>query len=509
MTDQTRERVAQFAAPPKTHTKAETRRAARKRGLARLVAAAGASVILGGSPSLAAPTAEGFREFVREFRGTALSRGVNPQVFDRAFDGVVLNEDVMRLDRRQPEFTKPIWEYLRVRLSNKFVDRGLEKKQINAEALANIEERYKVEKEVVAAIWGLESFYGANRGDIRVVEALATLAYEGRRRKFGKEQLLAALKIIQNGDTSPENMVGSWAGAMGHTQFIPTSYLALAVDYGGDGRRDIWSEDPTDALASTANYLTKNGWRMGEPWGFQVAIPAQFDYSRYAEARLSTDNWGAAGLTLASGGPLPAGYDGAELLLPAGALGPAFLVLGNYRALLRYNNATAYALAVALLSERLSDRPARVLTWPEDDRPLNGEERREMQSTLNELGFNAGPVDGILGGGSRRAIRNFQASNSMIADGYPSSRLLDDLRRALAAKSAPILRVAAGPASAEDVREIQALLNALGYRLTIDGKVGPRTQRAIQRFLDDRDVNLSAEASREVLAELRRAVRGG
>lgn len=462
---------------------------------------------LGGTMRAEAQTEAGFRSFVQQFRRTAISRGVNSRVYDAAFANVKLNQRVMELDKRQPEFTQPIWEYLKVRLGPKFTERGAQMMSAYGAALDQIERRYGVEKEVVGAIWGIESLYGSNRGSINVIEALATLAYEGRRRAFGSRELISALKILQSGDVAPEQMFGSWAGAMGHTQFIPSSYLSLAVDFGGDGKRDIWSDDPTDALASTANYLAKSGWKKGAPWGFQVQLPAELDFSRYNDATLSSEDWGKVGLTLSSGGPLPEGHADGKLLTPAGAAGPAFLVFGNFRALLKYNNANAYALAVALLSERLSGRPPRALAWPEEDRPLSNTDRKELQTILNKLGFGAGPVDGIIGAGTTRAIRRFQTSNSMIADGYPSSRILDDLRRALAAKSQPILRVAAGPASSEDIREIQALLRALGYQVSIDGKEGPRTEQAIDSFLRRRGANLKPEPSKEVLTELRRAVR--
>ncbi|MEL6980347.1 MAG: lytic murein transglycosylase [Pseudomonadota bacterium] len=454
-----------------------------------------------------AQTQAGFERFVRDFRPIALAQGVRPDVFDTAFAGVRLNREVVKLDQRQPEFALPIWKYLEPRVSDRYIAKGVESAGVKAETLAAIEQAYGVEKEVVTAIWGVESFYGAVRGDFRIIEALATLAYEGRRRDFGKQQLIAALKVLQNGDIEPASMLGSWAGAMGHTQFIPTSYRERAVDFNGDGKRDIWSDDPTDALASTANYLAVAGWRKGRPWGFQVRVPTEFNYGRFAEATLSTNQWSAEGLLLNTGAPLPAGYDKAELLLPAGARGPAFLVLDNYRALLAYNNANAYALAVALLSERLGGREPRALSWPVDDRPLSRDERKELQASLAKLGFDAGGVDGIIGSGTKRAIRGFQSANSMIADGYASGRLLDDLRRALAAKNEPLIRVAAGPANIGDIREIQAFLRSLGYRVRVDGVSGPQTERAIAAFLRSRNISLSPKASREVLQELRKAVR--
>lgn len=478
------------------------------RGALTVATLIGTVAAVAGGGVATAQTQAGFAQWLSGFRGQAVAAGVSPRVVDAAFADVRLNAKVVELDQRQPEFSTPIWKYLERRLGGKFLEDGQVALRRSDGVLTEIEARYGVPKEVVTAVWGIESLYGTNRGTFNVVEALATLAYEGRRRKFGKEQLIEALKILERGDVAPGGMVGSWAGAMGHTQFIPTSYQAYAVDFLGDGKRDIWSDDPTDALASTANYLASFGWRPGEPWGYQVALPAEFDFSRFIERRMSTAEWAAVGVTLSSGGALPTAYEGAALLLPAGAAGPAFLTLNNYRTLLRYNNADAYALAVAMLAERLAGRPPRAMSWPTDDEPLSRDDRKEIQETLTKLGFDTGGVDGIIGSGSKAAIRRFQISNSMIADGYASSRLLEDLRRALAAKSAPLIPVAAGPASEQDVREIQALLVAKGYRIAVDGKSGPRTERAIRNFVDKRGVNLTPKASLEVLAELRRAVRG-
>ncbi len=455
-------------------------------------------------------TAADFSAWVRTFKAEAVAEGFSPELLDQAFDGVSLNATVLERDGRQFEFVTPPGDYLERLVSDARVAAGIEARQRAAGALARIEERYQVPASVVAAIWGVESNYGDNRGDFSVVESYATLAFDGRRGDWARAQLSTALGILKSGDAEPETLKGSWAGAMGHTQFIPSSYERLAVDFDGDGKRDIWSEDPTDALASTANYLAQRGWTPGEPWGLHVKAPREFDYGRAAAKRRSTDEWAELGVTMANGDPLPTGLTEAELFLPAGARGPQLLLLNNFRVILTYNNSSNYALAVSLLAERLDGKPPRLFSWPTDDRPLTISERKELQETLTELGYDAGSVDGILGPKSRAAIRQFQSSRSMVADAYPSEKLLDLVRRAKAAKDAPILVVRSGPAEEGDIREMQALLTSLGYDTRgVDGRLGPRTKLAISNFRRDQGLPASNEPTIELLNALRDAVRRG
>ncbi|MEO0363764.1 MAG: lytic murein transglycosylase, partial [Pseudomonadota bacterium] len=240
-----------------------------------------------------------------------------------------------------------------------------------------------------------------------------------------------ALRIVQSGDKRPDAMVGSWAGAMGHTQFIPTSYAAYAVDFTGDGRRDVWADDPADALASTANYLARFGWTLGAPWGFEVDLPADFPYELADQSiRRSMADWAALGVARKGGGALPSNVGEGAVLLPAGANGPAFVVLNNFRVIKRYNNATSYALAVALLSERIGGAPPHGFEWPRGDRPLSRTEKQEMQRLLTGLGFDTQGVDGIIGPNSRGAIRDFQRSRGLTPDAYASAALLAAIRSA-------------------------------------------------------------------------------
>ncbi len=367
------------------------------------------------------------------FRGRALAAGITVSVFDRAFAGVEPNEKVLELDRFQPEFARPLWEYLDRAVSDKRITDGRAKIAGHRKTLDAIETRFGVDFGVVAAIWGIESAYGVNYGNIPVIESLATLAHEGRRRAFAEPELIEALRIQQAGDVVPDRMVGSWAGAMGHTQFIPTSYQAYAVDFTGDGKRDVWAQNPADALASTANYLKRFGWQHEAPAAVEVTLPKGFDY-RLADDRTRNNafGWEALGVSRQAGGVLPASNE-VTILLPAGAQGPAFAVYPNFRAIKRYNNATSYALAVATLAAQLDPSInyglGRAMTWPRSDRPLSRDETIELQERLTGLGYATQGADGIIGPNTRAAIRNFQAANGMVPDGYVSAALLDRLRQ--------------------------------------------------------------------------------
>ena len=334
---------------------------------------------------------------------------------------------VIELDRTQPEFTRSVWDYLDTAVSALRITRGQEKLQQLRPQLDAIAARYGVPAEVLVAIWGVESNYGTHVGDIAAIDALATLGFEGRREEWAGGQLLAALKILQNGDITREQMVGSWAGAMGQTQFIPSVFLAYAVDADGDGKRDIWGSVP-DVMASTANFIAKSGWRTGQPWGIEVRLPQGFDYARAdAAVRQSAEVWASAGVQAMDGAPLPALPDSA-ILLPAGARGPAFLVGPNFRTILRYNNATSYALAVNLLAQRIANGPAVRAPWPRDLQALTRKQMLALQTALNTNGFDSGTPDGMLGPVTQRGIRQYQRSVGQPADGYPTLDLLQRLQ---------------------------------------------------------------------------------
>jgi membrane-bound lytic murein transglycosylase B len=404
--------------------------------LAAIAAGCGASAPAEPAPAAsAAPetrpahvaTPEEFAAWRESFRARARAAGIADATFDAAFAGVGVNARVLELDARQPEFTRPIWEYLDSAVSETRIENGRALRAQKASDLARIEAAHGVDAEVLLAIWGIESAYGVNFGSIPVIESLATLAFEGRRQSFGEEQLLSALRILRAGDVKPPQMIGSWAGAMGHTQFIPTSFEAYAVDFTGDGRRDLWAPDALDALASTANYLSRFGWTKGAPWGVEAALPAGFDFALADERRRPVAFWRARGVTRADGGPI-ADHGEAALIMPAGAHGPAFMAYPNFFAIKRYNNATSYALAVGHLADRIAGGGPFRAAWPRGDRPLSRTEKEEMQRLLSRLGFDTRGADGIVGPDTRQAIRGFQASRGMPADGYDSAELLSMLR---------------------------------------------------------------------------------
>ena len=375
-----------------------------------------------------APLELSFAQWKQQLREQALAQGIDARVFDRVFTGVVPNPDVIKADSSQPEFTRPVWDYLDGAVSPSRIGRGRVLMAQHSALLERIEQRYGVDAPVLVAIWGLESNFGNNIGSHSVIRSLATLAYEGRRQAFWRTQLLAALKILQNGDVEPDNMVGSWAGAMGQTQFMPTTYNEHAVDFDGDGRRDLW-QSPADALASAAHYLSASGWRARQPWGFEVRLPAQFDYALAdPSVRKTLAQWRALGVN-AYASHAASDQSMATLVLPAGYRGPAFLLLDNFRSILRYNNSTSYALAIGLLSDNLKAPTTVRGNWPREDRQLGRSERIELQERLTRQGFDTGPADGIIGANTRKAIRDLQLQLQQPADGYPSAELLQQLRQ--------------------------------------------------------------------------------
>ena len=370
----------------------------------------------------------GFERWLTGFRARAKAQGISDQTLNAALSGIEYNTNVISRDRNQSEFTKTLWEYLDSAVSETRIRNGKAAMREHSKLLAQIENTYGVDAEVVVAIWGLESAYGEYRGTTPLIEALATLAYDGRRGRFFEQQLIAALKIVQAGDVAPRDMTGSWAGAMGHTQFIPTSYLAYAVDFTGDGKRDIWSDNPADALASTAAYLARFGWAKGQPWGVEVSLPRGFNYGLAGHGvSKSVNDWAALGVRGVTGGGIPnAGR--ASILLPAGARGPAFMIFKNFNVIERYNAADSYVIAVGHLSDRIKGKPDFVASWPRDDRALRYSERKELQKRLTAKGYSTGGVDGKIGPNTIKAIRRYQNAAGLVPDGYASMELLKHLR---------------------------------------------------------------------------------
>ena len=389
----------------------------------------GTGAVLRGSsrPADVAPRAvpnAGFDTWVAGFRGRAQSAGISTSTLDAAFRGVGFLPEVIAKDRNQTEFSRSLQDYLAIAASDERVSKGSAALARHAATLAAIEARFGVEPHVVTAVWGLESYYGERRGSVPVISAIATLAFDGRRGEFFEKQLIAALRIVQNGDVSPSGMTGSWAGAMGHTQFIPTSYLAYAVDFRGDGRRDIWSDDPTDALASTAAYLAKSGWTRGQPWGVEVTVPAGFNTGQTGRGTTrSAADWAGQGVR-AIGGGTPPNHGAASILMLAGASGPAFMVYRNFTVITRYNNAESYVIGVGHLSDRIRGGAPLQGRFPPDAQGMSIADRQALQRRLTAAGFDTEGTDGVIGPKTKAAISAYQQSKGIAVTGEPSLELL-------------------------------------------------------------------------------------
>jgi lytic murein transglycosylase len=372
--------------------------------------------------------AANFRTCLEELWPQAERRGVTRANFDAQTAGLTPDLRIMDFMDAQPEFTRSLWDYLDTLVSDGRIENG---RKILAQYRATfdaVEKAYGVDRHTIAAIWGVETNYSTAIGERSVVRSTATLACIGRRQDFFREEFLSALEIIARGDLRPEQLKGSWAGAFGPTQFMPTSFKRYAVDFDGDGRRDVVDTVP-DLIASTANNLKKDGWMTGQTWGFEVVVPQGFDYLHADRGRtLTMREWERAGIRRPGGKPFPRGDDKAYLMVPAGAQGPAFLMLQNFRVIMKYNPAEAYALAIGHFADRLRGGTPFVQSWPRQERVLSRAERLELQQLLAQRGFYKGTPDGQFGGQTREALRGFQASIGAPADGFASSDVLERLR---------------------------------------------------------------------------------
>jgi len=377
--------------------------------------------------AFARPAHASFDAFLRGLWPEAHARGVSAAMFRRAFDGVTPDPGIIAKLHAQPEFHQTTEQYLEKRVSDARIEKGRAMAARWAPTLKAIERVYGVDQNIVLSIWGNETNFGGYMGGHSVIRALATLAYEGPRRHYFRRELLSALVILQEGNTVPEKMVGSWAGAMGHPQFMPSSFNRDAVDFTGDGRRDIWNSVP-DALASIANFLRKRGWHSGETWGYEVELPARFDFAharRLGTAALAT--WQKLGVRRVRGQAFPRPHDRAALFLPAGGNGPAFLVLHNFHVLKRYNNSSNYALAVGYLADRIAGFPPIATPWP-PEQALTRDQRKEMQRRLAAAGYDIGKIDGVIGPKTRAAINAYQQHHRLMADGHADLALLERMR---------------------------------------------------------------------------------
>ncbi|MEQ8433169.1 MAG: lytic murein transglycosylase [Oceanicaulis sp.] len=362
--------------------------------------------------------ADGFDTWLSRFRTELADDGVSEDIIASMLDGLQPNPVVLERDAYQPEFVRPVWQYLQGAVSEQRISQGRAAQGRVLSTLEEIEAEYGVDKDILTGIWGLESAYGVIQGDFDIVRSLATLAWDGRRRDFAESQLKAIAQMIARGYATREQLEGSWAGAMGQTQFIPTTYMERAVDFDGDGRRNIWDSEG-DALASAANLLARAGWDRDEPVVEEVNLPQGFDFEAWSErSRLSVSQWAAQGVAPASGS-----FDGVEalqarILLPAGGGGPAFIAFSNFDTLLRYNNSTSYALGVSYLAKALEGSGALPGGWPEGDPPLGRDHARDLQAALTALGFDTQGIDGVVGPNTRNALRAFQQSKGLEPDGY-------------------------------------------------------------------------------------------
>lgn len=374
-----------------------------------------------------------FNKWISDFYPVASQQGVDRSTYDAVFAGIETPDPaVIKAARYQPEFIAPVWDYLDARVTEGSVRKGQSLAGDYRKWLDLIESRFGVDRHVLLAIWSIESSYGAalkRQSVLRsVARSLATLAYaDPKRSKFARKQLIAAMQIVQDGDVSPAGLRGSWAGAMGHTQFIPTSYQTWSVDIDDDGKRNVWTSPP-DALASAANLLMKNGWQPGKTWGYEVRLPGGFDFSLLGREGITLRQWSSMGVRRVSGAPFPRPGEKAELLLPGGAEGPAFLMIKNFYVLKRYNNADKYALAVGHLADRMKGYGGFAQSWPRGYDPLRETERKEVQIKLAELGLYQGEIDGHIGSASRAAIRSYQQKQGMVPDGFASQSLLKNMR---------------------------------------------------------------------------------
>ncbi|NMG00131.1 lytic murein transglycosylase [Aromatoleum toluolicum] len=379
--------------------------------------------------SLPAAADASFERCIGELRSEAQTRGVNVDTFDVLTRTLEPDRSVLGLLDYQPEFRTPIWDYLAGLVDDERIADGRAMMEQWAATLQKVEAQYGIDREMIVAVWGVESNFGRNFGKRPLLTSLSTLSCYGRRQSFFRGEFFATLRIIENGDVDAARLTGSWAGAFGHTQFMPSTFARVAVDFDGDGRRDLIDSIP-DALASTANFLAKAGWVSGQPWGHEVMLPAGFDLSLAGRHnKRSLAEWARLGVQRIDGVPLEPSSTAAAVLLPAGEGGPTFLVQRNFDALYAYNTAETYALAIAHLSDRLRGGGPFVKPWPTDDPGLSRAERREVQALLTRLGYPVGEIDGLIGKTSREAIQDIQRTNGLEPDGRAGRYMLNVLRR--------------------------------------------------------------------------------
>lgn len=393
-------------------------------------------VLPGAYPS-AQPSAQTFDSCVAGLRKSAMTQGISASTFDQAMKGIEPDPDVLKSYDYQPEFRTPIWDYIAGLVDDERVADGRSKLAQFNDVLARAEQEYGVDRHAIVAVWGVESNFGLIKGKRELVRSLTTLVCANKRETFFRGELMATLRIVQSGDIAPEYLVGSWAGAFGQTQFMPTTYQRLAIDFDGDGKRDIVNSVP-DAIGSTANFLKKAGWQVGQPWGYEVKLPENYSGPSGRKTKQPLSAWKALGIRpITASGKLPGKLNAesqvsdataAALILPSGPTGPAFLVFRNFDAIFSYNAAESYALSIAHLADRMQGGVGIQTPWPTDDPGISRAERRELQQLLLARGYDIGEADGLIGAKTRMAITDFQKTAGMTADGRAGLRVLKALR---------------------------------------------------------------------------------
>jgi membrane-bound lytic murein transglycosylase B len=442
-----------------------------------------------------------------DFARRAVARGRDPAVIGRLLTGVTPDERVIELDQRQPEFVSPVWDYVNNRVTERRISDGRALRAEIGGTLDAVEQRYGVPTGIILGIWGLESNYGGAPLNYDAQAALATLAYEGRRRAQFETYLMALIEMVERGHADQRQLRSSWAGALGQPQFMPDVYLTTAVDWDGDGHRDIWN-NRGDVAASIGNYLQDRGWQRGQPVFDEVRLPDGFNYGLADGSTRSIADWSDRGLRRIDGTAW-SGDDRAlqsQLFLPAGADGPALLLHPNFAVIRRYNNSDRYALVVALLARAFDGRGGLVRDWPRHAGSLSRDQTLELQLLLNGLGYDAGGADGLFGSNTRRAVRAFQVDQNLAADGFPTAALLERIRARAGVAPEPA-REPQG-LGRSGVRELQRLLTRLGYRVgRADGVIGERTRDAIRAFERRQGMEVRGRAT-DIVLEAARAAAG-
>lgn len=397
-----------------------------------LMAATSSSVVhAANSPSPIQTKNPDFENWLKNFKLRALEQGISGKTIEIAFRDVYVDQAVLESDRKQPEFSRTFFQYLSRAVSTTRIAQGKTHFQRYQRLLKEVEQRFGIPAEIITAFWGMETNYGTFTGNLSIIQSLTTLAYDPRRSDFFSQELIAALKILDAGHVQLADMQGSWAGAMGQVQFMPSNYLKFAIDGDNDGKINLWKSLP-DAFMSAGNFLQQLGWNTQQTWGYEVQLPVGFDYHLAdGKTEKSVQQWQALGVRGQDPTQKTQAEQIARLILPSDYRGPAFLVFDNFNVIKRWNNSTNYALAVGYLGQKITNGPSLSKQAPQNDKSLSRSELEELQSKLNQLGYSAGTADGIVGSKTRNAIRSFQKDRNLPADGFPSNAILNKIRESV------------------------------------------------------------------------------